>query len=124
MTVAKNGEGAPNALFINYKYCSGCHSCELACRQELGLSLEEFGIKLTQDGPRQFEDGTWEWNYIPVPSRKCDLCQDRVNQGLEPSCVQHCQAKCMGFGTIEECSEMLAEAGGYACVFVPPSMKK
>ncbi|HBT95151.1 MAG TPA: oxidoreductase, partial [Coriobacteriia bacterium] len=25
-------------ILINYEYCTGCHSCEVACRNELGLS--------------------------------------------------------------------------------------
>ena len=27
------------ALLINYEYCSGCHSCEIACRNHLGIGL-------------------------------------------------------------------------------------
>ena len=29
------------AMLINYKYCTGCHSCEVSCRKEKGLSLDE-----------------------------------------------------------------------------------
>ena len=38
-------------ILINYEYCTGCHSCEVACRNELGLAAGEFGIKLTEVGP-------------------------------------------------------------------------
>lgn len=107
------------ALFIDYEYCSGCHSCELACRNELGLGKGEFGIKVLQDGPRQFNDGTWVWDYVVLPSEKCTMCEGRIEQGLEPSCVQHCQAKVLKFGTPEQCAAMLAEKGKKAAIFMP-----
>ncbi|MCI8468477.1 MAG: oxidoreductase, partial [Eggerthellaceae bacterium] len=40
-----------HALLIDYKYCTGCHSCEVACRQEKRIeSQEEWGIKLAEFG--------------------------------------------------------------------------
>ncbi|MGI6216476.1 MAG: 4Fe-4S dicluster domain-containing protein [Coriobacteriales bacterium] len=108
-----------NCLFLDYEYCTGCHSCEIACRNELELGIDEWGIKVLEDGPRKYEDGTWQWNYYAVPGEKCDMCVERVSQGLEPSCVQHCQAKVLKFGTIEECAQMLADKGGKALVLKP-----
>ena len=107
------------ALFIDYEFCSGCRSCELACRNELGLGKGEFGIRVLQDGPRQFADGTWVWDHIVLPSEKCDLCEGRIAQGLEPSCVQHCQAKVLEFGTAEECAAKMTAKGRKAAVFMP-----
>ena len=43
------------AILINYEYCTGCHSCEVACKKELGLPKGEFGIKLTETGPYAYE---------------------------------------------------------------------
>ncbi len=39
------------ALLIDYKYCSGCHACEIACKNELGLGLGQHGIKLLEMAP-------------------------------------------------------------------------
>ncbi|MFA6808448.1 MAG: 4Fe-4S dicluster domain-containing protein, partial [Eubacteriales bacterium] len=33
---------------------------------------------------------------------QCTLCAKRVHEGKEPSCVQHCQAKCLKFGPLDE----------------------
>ena len=41
-------------ILINYDYCTGCHSCEVACKKELGLPKGEFGIKLTETGPYEY----------------------------------------------------------------------
>ena len=108
-----------NALFINYQFCSGCRSCEFACRNELELELGDFGMKLFEDGPRQMPDGKWHWDFIAYPTELCDLCEGRTDQGMLPSCVQTCQAKCLEFGTVEECMVKLEKAGKKAAVFVP-----
>lgn len=35
-------------ILVNYEYCTGCHSCEVACKKILNLPEGEFGIKLTE----------------------------------------------------------------------------
>lgn len=61
--------------------CIGCHSCSLAC---------PFGI------PRFDARGKMV---------KCDLCKERVNNGLEPACVHTCPTKALKFGDINELSQ-------------------
>ena len=90
------------ALLIDYEYCTGCHTCEIACQQELGLPPDKFGIKITEIGPDQISDRVWELNYVPVPTDRCTRCAGRVARGKLPSCVKHCQAGCMFYGTVEE----------------------
>jgi Fe-S-cluster-containing dehydrogenase component len=108
-----------NAIFINYEFCSGCHSCEIACRNELELGVDDWGIKVLEDGPRQHFDGSWHWDYVALPTELCDLCEKRVAQGILPSCVQCCQGKVLEFGTIEECAKKLAEKGSKVAIFIP-----
>ncbi|HCF70666.1 MAG TPA: oxidoreductase, partial [Syntrophomonas sp.] len=38
-----------NGLLIDYEYCTGCHSCEVACKKELELPKGKFGIKLAKN---------------------------------------------------------------------------
>lgn len=98
-----------NALVINYEYCSGCHSCEVACQVEHQLETGQYGIKILQDGPRQLENDKWEYNYLPMPTSLCDLCVDRVSEGRLPKCVHHCQAGIMDYGTVEEMAKVMKE---------------
>ncbi len=95
------------AILINYDYCTGCHSCEVACKKILGLPKGEFGIKVAEVGPFQYSEregvkGVWEWTYLPIITQACDLCADRTAAGKMPMCVQHCQAWCMYYGEVGE----------------------
>lgn len=96
-------------LFINYDMCFGCHSCEMACSQEKKLPAGEFGIKIAQYGPHKNINGEWEYTYLPIPTKLCDLCADRVEKGKLPTCVHHCEAACMEYGPIEELNKLLEE---------------
>lgn len=94
-------------LLIDYEFCTGCHSCEMACKVELGLPKGKWGIKLCEVGPLEVDTDKWEWDYIPVPTDLCNLCKDRVAAGKLPSCVHHCQALVMEYGTVEELAAKL-----------------
>ena len=41
-------------ILVNYEFCTGCHSCEVACKKHLGLPEGEFGIKVSEIGPYQY----------------------------------------------------------------------
>ncbi|MBZ0265393.1 4Fe-4S dicluster domain-containing protein [bacterium] len=61
--------------------CIGCRYCMLAC---------PFTI------PR------YEWDE-PIPFvQKCDMCYDRIKDGLKPACVEACPNDVMLFGEREE----------------------
>ena len=108
-----------NGLLINYQWCTGCHSCEVACKNHLKLPIGKWGIKLVENGPWEVTPGKFEWDYVPVPTQLCDLCEDRVADGKKPSCVHHCLAQCMEYGTLEELAQRAAELGPKTTIFVP-----
>ena len=108
-----------NGLLIDYEYCTGCHSCEVACRNEKNIPREKWGIKLTEVGPWNVEGDKWEWNYIACPTELCDLCGDRVARGEKPACALHCLGQCMEVGPIEELVEKMEAKGKKMALFVP-----
>jgi len=59
--------------------CRGCGSCARACPFGV-LSLEMVGHQIA----------------------KCDLCEDRVERGLDPRCVAVCPTGALRFATVEE----------------------
>lgn len=70
--------------------CRGCGSCVRACPFGV-LSLEMVGHQVA----------------------KCDLCQDRIERGLEPRCVAVCPTGALRFATTEEIeAEGLTVLGG------------
>lgn len=91
---------AKYGLLIDYNYCTGCHTCELACQQEHAFPAGKCGIRVTE-----FEYETMTAlaiDYLPYPTDLCDLCIGRHKEGLPPACVKHCQSRCMAFGPLEE----------------------
>lgn len=99
---------ADYGLLIDYEYCSGCQSCEVACKEEHDFPVGKWGIRVFDEGPWLKNDDPDEvgpdfnWNKIAIPTDLCDLCAERVAAHREPSCVHHCLAACMKFGTVEE----------------------
>ena len=106
------------ALIIDYKYCTGCHVCEVACRNEHGFALDQCGIKVPDARPEKTGDH-WSWNYVPVPTDLCDFCDARAAQGQDAACVHHCLAKCMEVVEVEDVSARLAALGKTSVCFLP-----
>ena len=87
-------------LLIDYEYCTGCHTCEIACKQENEYPAGRWGIKVNEIVLESFDKV--EINYLPFPTELCNLCAKRTANGERPSCVKHCQAGCMRYGEISE----------------------
>jgi Fe-S-cluster-containing dehydrogenase component len=93
-------------LYIDFEWCSGCHACEMACKQENNLDTDEWGIRVVERMYPTKERTVIE--YVPIPTEHCNFCMQRVRRGERPACVHHCMTKCMDFGPLEE---MAAKAG-------------
>ena len=106
------------ALVIDYKYCTGCYVCEVSCQNEHEIPLDEWGIKIVEQGPVRL-DGKWMWNYVPIPSDLCDLCVDRIDRGEPPACVLHCPAACMEVVELEDLGKRMAELGKSVVSYIP-----
>ena len=107
-----------SALIIDYKYCTGCQTCVVACRKEKDLPVDQWGIKLSEQGPMKLGN-KWNWNYVPIPTSLCDLCEDRIDKGLKPACAHHCLAQCMEVVPLSEVSAVLADMGDGVVCFIP-----
>ena len=91
-------------LLIEYEYCTGCHSCEVACQQEHDHPVGRNGIVVTEFVMEKAPSKV-AIDYLPFPTALCDLCAARTHRGEQPSCVKHCQAACMKYGPVEELME-------------------
>lgn len=87
-------------LLIDYEYCTGCHSCEVACKQEHNYPPGKWGIKVNEIILETFDKVAID--YLPFPTDLCTLCRGRTERGEAPACVKHCQAACMTYGDVSE----------------------
>ncbi len=95
-------------LLIDYEYCTGCHTCEIACSQEYQWPAGMAGIKVIEVVQKLPKDKAY-LTYLPFPTELCILCAGRTKEGLEPVCVQHCMAACMKYGRIEELAKEMSK---------------
>ena len=91
---------AKNGLLFEYQYCTGCHSCEVACQQEHNYPAGKFGITVTEHVLETLNG--MSIYYLPFPTDLCNLCAHRTKQGKKPSCVKHCLASCIHFGSTDQ----------------------
>lgn len=76
-----------NVVYESHK-CIGCRYCMYAC---------PFGVP------------AFEWHKVLSLIRKCELCKDRLDAGLQPACVKTCPAGALHFGTREGMLQMARE---------------
>lgn len=106
------------AMIVDYKYCTGCHSCEISCRAEHNIPPEEDGIKVFQFGPKKLDD-KFAWDYYAIPTDLCDLCEQRIEQDKKPLCALHCLANCIEVVPVEDVPSRMLELGDKVSVFMP-----
>ncbi len=75
------------AILIDAKQCIGCGKCIDACPYGV-RSFDPF-VKAGKEPGKQAAD-------------KCDLCVHRLDNGLEPSCVNTCQGRARIFGDLND----------------------
>ena len=66
-------------VHIEASQCIGCKSCIVSCPW-----------------------GACQWDPASHKAVKCDYCMDRLDQGLNPSCVTVCMTGCLSFGPSEQ----------------------
>lgn len=99
-------------MLVDYEWCTGCHSCEVACSVE--ATHAEFpkghcGVKVHEEGLYQIGEEQWTDIFMPVFTDLCDACVQRRVKGEElPTCVKHCQAHVLKLGEIETLAHELA----------------
>jgi Fe-S-cluster-containing dehydrogenase component len=99
-----------HGLLIEYEYCTGCYTCQVACAQEHGWPEGVVGIEVVES-IQQRPRGKAYLAFIPIPTVLCTLCASRTRRGLMPACVAHCMARCMKYGPIDELAKELTKKG-------------
>lgn len=100
-------------MLVDYEWCSGCHSCEVACSTEMthkDFAKGHCGVKVHEEGLYWIGKDKACDIFMPVFTDLCDRCATRMAQGAaQPTCVKHCQAHVLFFGELDELARKLAE---------------
>ena len=95
-------------LLIDYEFCTGCYTCQVACCQEYGWEAGMSGmqvIEMVQKLPNEKACLT----FLPFPTELCVLCAPRTRKGLEPACVKHCMANVIKWGRLGDLAKELGK---------------
>lgn len=106
-----------DGLMIDYDFCTGCHTCEVACKQEHDFPVGKGGIQLIEV-MTELPDKTIRLDYLPFTTAYCDLCVARTTKGEQPACVKHCQASTMYYGPLPELAQRM-EDKPHCVLFTP-----
>ena len=109
-------------LLVDYKYFSGNHAAEIACKEEMGLPVDQWGIKEVQVGPFKVGEGNdgddWEWFDLPVPTALFSKKWGDGGDGGTPLAVTVEESGSMEYGPLDELQEKLANFDHPAVLFL------
>jgi len=88
-------------LLIDYEYCTGCHTCEVACAQANDWPAGMAGMKVMEVVEAVPNDRAY-LVYLPFPTELCIPCAHRTVEGKKPACVAHCMEACLKHGRIAD----------------------
>ncbi|MBB5172835.1 4Fe-4S dicluster domain-containing protein [Texcoconibacillus texcoconensis] len=95
--------GEFGSVDIDQEACVGCSYCVYNCP----FDIVELADYVTEDGD------------VRQRAQKCTLCEDRLQEGLQPSCVDTCPLDAIVFGEREEMLKLAEERLEKAKQFFP-----
>lgn len=91
---------ADGLVLMDGKKCIGCKACIMAC---------PYNVRYLWDGNRSyFSRGLTPYEekayarHVPGTVQKCDFCASRLDEGLQPSCVETCLCGALIFGDLDD----------------------
>ena len=96
-------------LMVDYEYCTGCHACEVACKQEYRIPAGKEGGVRVLELVQELPSGKVDVTYFPFFTRVCSFCAARIKKGQKPACAKHCMAGILEFGPPDDLASRLPE---------------
>jgi len=95
-------------FYVNLDRCVGCHACEVACRQENSIPMDEWWIKVLETKPEKIGEKT-VFYFIPTVNEKCTLCKHLTEKNLNPACVASCPTKALTYSNLTQLTKDILE---------------
>ena len=87
-------------VVLDQNKCMGCRYCALACPYGSLSNLDKI-YNYYESYETPFEKIGYR-KHVLGTSGKCDLCLERVEKGLEPSCISSCVGHARFFGDLDD----------------------
>ena len=96
-----------NLVLIDQNKCIGCHACVVACPYQVRfVARNSQGYYGAQKTPyEEISYGKWQAG----TAQKCTFCVHRLDQGLDPACVQTCPTNALVFGDLDDAQSEVAK---------------
>ncbi len=98
----------PVGVLLNAERCTGCYSCQSACREANHVPLEEKWLEVVRRKP-VIVDGELNLYHLLAPTlEKCAECVERQNP---PLCERVCMASCLYVAPVDKLLPLLKNKG-------------
>ena len=98
-------------LFLDVSRCVGCHTCEVACKQEYGSKR----IEVRDIGPVLVEGGNPAMEAVIFTFDTCDICTGKEIQGAPTACIKACPTDALFVTGEKEAIESLTKPNVNLC---------
>ncbi len=87
-------------VLIDAKKCTGCAACILACPYDARSRWDGHG-NYYENGLTPYEAKAYA-AHVAGTVQKCDFCVSRLDEGLQPTCVEACPTEALIFGDLDD----------------------
>jgi Fe-S-cluster-containing dehydrogenase component len=98
----------PIGMLLDAERCTGCYSCQSACREVNQVPFDEKWLEVVRRKPVKVDGDLTLYHLLAPVLEKCAECVKHENP---PLCMRVCMASCLYVAPLEELLPKLKEKG-------------